>query len=358
MRDIVLGVRFLNSKGERDLRTTLYYYKISKEIFDNWWFKGWFDQFGDKTIEDDAVYLIENENGYTYRDSRVTIEEVISSQEQIEKICSEREIVRLVKIAPIAGGTKYNHCITINKKSIAKKIKEAIAIENKFEFETKKGDNNMFESIFKDFDFGKANDVVFSINGPAFKTAENTYITKDKNGEGYTEVTGLTFNEMDSFCYKVPVSKDNIVVGDYVRHNNCWVRVVEVLDNGSLRVDKIFAQERVEIFPTKNVFGFDFYTKLVSLTDNLFAKSASASNPFGNILPFILMKDSGRSTKSLEKYLPLFLLGGNGMNFGDVGNGINPLFFLLANEDSKSSDLLPLLLMGRNVFGTKVEKDG
>lgn len=349
--DIILGVRFLNYMGRRDPETPIYYYKISKETFDTLWISRyscsyWYckDNFADT---DDGTYLIENEMGYNYRESRVTIEEIVLSQEQIDTICFLKKIRRLVKIIPASNGVEYQHQIKIVNKDVA--IKESnTTTETEIEIEIKRGKSNMFENIFKGVDFGKANDVVFSINGPAFKTVENTYITKDKEGEGYTEVTGLTFNEIDTFYYKIPVSKNNIAVGDYIRHNDCWVRVIEVLDNNSLRVDKIFERERIEVFPTKNIFGFDFYTKLVDLTGgSLFAANANEDNPFGNILPFLLL--SGNDDSNLKDMLPLILLN------KDAGNeGIKNLFplMLLSGDNKQVKDMLPLMVLsGNNIFG-------
>jgi hypothetical protein len=286
------------------------------------------------------TYTIEREGGYTYRNSLVTVEEVITTPEQIAKISAKRELIQLIKLVPHGASPRCGHSVKlIRHNSFTKEM------ENKIEIE--KGDNNMFNKIFKNVEMGKATDVVFSVNGPAFKTAEGTYISKNKKDEGYTEVDGLTFDSMDSFCYMIPVSKKDVVVGDYVRHNGSWVRVVEVLENGSLRVDKIFAQERVEIIPTKNIFGFDFYVKLVSLTEDLFGASANEANPFGNMLPFLLLSEDG--SKDFDKFLP-FILMGNGSLGGEGVNKLLPLMML--SGDSKMKEMLPLMLIGGgNLFG-------
>jgi hypothetical protein len=330
--NLIIGVRFLT----KDVPSkTEYLYEIDKDKF----------EYIEKTYDlEKDTFVITNDKGYDYRGSSVIITKIYSFSTISKDKLEGRGLSTIVSINR-RSWENFPHPVKDNREPVF-----ITTFSKKETKDTKKGDNNMFNKIFKNVEMGKATDVVFSVNGPAFKTAEGTYISKNKKDEGYTEVDGLTFDSMDSFCYMVPVSKKDVVVGDYVRHNGSWVRVIEVLENGSLRVDKIFAQERVEIIPTKNIFGFDFYVKLVSLTEDLFGASANEANPFGNTLPFLLLSEDG--SKDFDKFLP-FILMGNGSFGGESMKNLLPLMLFSGDKGGKMNDLLPLMLMGENLFGNK-----
>ena len=105
----------------------------------------------------------------------------------------------------------------------------------------------------------------------------------------------------------------------------------------------ILEKEVVSIVPTKNLFGFDYYTKLVSFGLEGLINSADESNPFGNFIPFLLMGDNS----DLDDILPLMLMM-NSKNVAPSMNFNNPLMFYILMGDGKSNKfdkMLPLILM-------------
>ena len=94
------------------------------------------------------------------------------------------------------------------------------------------------------------------------------------------------------------------------------------------------------ILPTKSPFGFNFITKIVSLLDMMpNSTSADESNPFGNLLPFMIMGDNNDINP-----LMFMALSGN----ADFAS--NPMMlYALAASDKDSNNLLPLMLMGMNI---------
>ena len=198
----------------------------------------------------------------------------------------------------------------------------------------------MFENLMKNIKFGKVTDVFMSVYGPAFKSSNGEYISYDKNGENWVDVTGMTI-DMPA-AYMIPVAKSDVEEGDFILHNNTWVRVIGV-EESKIEVEKVFEKEVVSIIPTKNLFGFDYYTKLVSFGLEGLINSADESNPFGNFIPFLLMGDNS----DLDDILPLMLMmnskdGAPSMNFN------NPLMLYILMGDGKSNKfdkMLPLMLM-------------
>ena len=87
-----------------------------------------------------------------------------------------------------------------------------------------------------------------------------------------------------------------------------------------------------EIVPTKNMFNFEYMTKIVNVLD-MFAEKPSADNPFGNMLPFLMMKDGAKNFKDIV--LMQTLMNGKGQS------SFNPIFLLLSDD----KDIDPLMLM-------------
>ena len=115
------------------------------------------------------------------------------------------------------------------------------------------------------------------------------------------------------------------------------------MDESKIEVEKILEKEVVSIVPTKNLFGFDYYTKLVSFGLEGLINSADESNPFGNFIPFLLMGDNS----DLDDILPLMLMM-NSKNVAPSMNFNNPLMFYILMGDGKSNKfdkMLPLILM-------------
>lgn len=206
-----------------------------------------------------------------------------------------------------------------------------------------KENNSMFENVFKGLDFGRANSVKTSIYGPAFKCGD-CYVSYDKSAENYIDVTELLL-EIDNMNYKMPIAAGAVAVGDYILHMHKWVRVLKVLKGGRLEVEDMQEKQVVTILPVKNVFGFEFYTKLFCFADNLISGCANAENPFGNLLPLMLMsKDNSK-----DNLLPLMLMSG-GFNGGNAQ--MNPLmmYALMGNKGNDNTLLMLMMMNGGNGF--------
>lgn len=196
--------------------------------------------------------------------------------------------------------------------------------------EEKKENKSMFN-----FDFGKvASDKVrLSMYGIAVKNIDGRYVAYDVKSHSVMDVEIMNMPCGD-FLYKMPVAIKDIKAGDVVIHNKVPMFVVEVHDS-TLKVVDIHEGAEKEIYLTKSPFGFNFATKVVSLID--FTGKADASNPFGNMLPFLMMGDG-----KMDDMLPMMML----MNGGKMDMS-NPMFMYFMMKDNKEGkDMLPFLLMG------------
>ena len=254
---------------------------------------------------------------------------------------------------PIAGGSIADNTIKIsNDGSYATTISIDSGLTSRLDtmeerinkLETNNDDvkgkgNNM--KMFN-FDFGpiKDNDAVrMSPYGIAVKNVNGTYQAYDKKNGEIMDVDIFNF-KADNMFFKIPVAIDAIEAGDVIIFNRRPCFVFGFSEQGDVIAIDIAMGEKKTILPSKSPFGFNYITKIVSLVDNMFGGEApSAENPFGNILPFMLMNEDNSSMKDM---LPMMML----MN-GNAGGTIDPmmLYFMMKADKGDTDSMLPFLLM-------------
>ena len=192
------------------------------------------------------------------------------------------------------------------------------------------------------FDFGPCtNDgIKMSMYGIALRNAAGNYVSYDKKSGDIIDVDCLNFDG-GQFLFKMPVAVKDIKVGDVVIHNKTAMFVTSV-DNGVSVVD-IRAGEIKTIIPTKSMFGFDFITKIVSMFDAV-SGAPSPSEPFGNMLPFLMLQDGKMDTDTM---LAMMMMNGK----TDFTSNPMMLYFLMGKDGKNSSSLLPLVFMMSNSNG-------
>lgn len=205
---------------------------------------------------------------------------------------------------------------------------------------------NMFGNMFKNMKFGKleTNDIKYSMKGIAFKTTDGDYVCYNSDFT-FTNVANMV---MDMPMFAMPVSKDQIKVGDVIDHNGTWVIVSDVTPS-EIKVARPLTKEIVSVIPETSIFGFSFYTKVMNPFEN-FGTTATADNPFGNILPLMLM--SGGDTKNSNDMLMMMLaFGGGKVDFS------NPMMmYMLMGDKSNTNDMLMMMMLsGNNPFEQKHE---
>ena len=254
---------------------------------------------------------------------------------------------------PIAGGSIADNTIKIsNDGSYATTISIDSGLTSRLDtmeerinkLETNNDDvkgkgNNM--KMFN-FDFGpiKDNDAIrMSPYGLAVKNVNGTYQAYDKKNGEIMDVDIFNF-KADNMFFKIPVAIDAIEAGDVIIFNRRPCFVFGFSEQGDVIAIDIAMGEKKTILPSKSPFGFNYITKIVSLVDNMFGGEApSAENPFGNILPFMLMNEDNSSMKDM---LPMMML----MN-GNAGGTIDPmmLYFMMKADKGDTDSMLPFLLM-------------
>ena len=254
----------------------------------------------------------------------------------------------------------FSHSLTTaadSIKSVTEKVEELSKIV-KNQYGIDKGDDNM--NIFSNFDFGKVtkDNYAMTLKGIAYRSIGDSsaesghsraYVQYSPETNDFEDVTPFILDiNVKDFLFKMPVATSAIKAGDIILDMQAPVFVKSVKGTEITVVDPITREVRT-ILATKNAFNFNFVTKIVNLMDNFnLVGSASAENPFGNILPLMMLSDN----KNMKDMLPLMLLGNGSVDFAS-----NPVMLYFLMKDGKSNDMLPFLLMSNNGLFSAPAKD-
>lgn len=183
--------------------------------------------------------------------------------------------------------------------------------------------------MFKNFHFGPCGDrAKISHLGIAVLNNNQEWVSYDRENNEIVNVDLISFGN-GNYVYMIPVSVKDINIGDAIIHNG-HIMFVKAIRSDYIQAIDVTAGELKRILPTKNMFGFNFITKIVSLVD-MSRVSASEDNPFGNLLPLMLMDKN-------NSMLPFLL-------FNEKENIDPMLFSLVAMDHSNKNDMLPFILM-------------
>ena len=210
---------------------------------------------------------------------------------------------------------------------------------------TEKEFNNMkkiFGTYFGKFDTAS---IAMSIYGMAVKDTTGRHVTY-KDGE-IMDVSEFIIPNMNYF-FAMPTAINAIRVNDIILHQDKPMMCIKGNEDGSIRAIDFTTQEIKDIMPKKNPFGFNFVTKVVCpFGENSFMMEgfgADSSNPFGNMLPMMMLMDGKSGAKDNSDMLMMAMMMGNGGNFTS-----NPmLMYMMMRDGGADFDPMMLMLMMQN----------
>ena len=197
------------------------------------------------------------------------------------------------------------------------------------------------------FDFGPVSSSRFRMSpyGIAVCTNNNGWVAYNKDSGEIFDVDVLNF-DVSKFIYKMPVAQKDVAIGDILIHANQPVFVRAINENGTIEVVNYVDATVVNILPVKSPFGFNFFTKVCSLFD-FSTLNADKDNPFGNMLPFLLMGGG--------EFNPLMFLAMNNGGKMDMNNPLMMYALMNGQGDKKNDDnsWLVALMMTMNAPAAK-----
>lgn len=206
---------------------------------------------------------------------------------------------------------------------------------------------NMFNKLGLQFGMVENDDVKISIMGLAIKNNEGKFVSFNNDTKEITDVDLMDL-DLKGMLMQMPVGQNNIVEGDIILHQGTPV-IVQAINNSYVEVIDVKNGEMKKIMPTKNIFGFNFYTKYVSLINfKGLSGNANENNPFGNMLPLMLMSKNNidKDNNMLETMLMMNMFNGQDMN----NNSLLPLMLLSKNDNNKDNNIFETIMM-MNMFG-------
>lgn len=205
-------------------------------------------------------------------------------------------------------------------------------VTDAFNAKEKEKESKMDFSKMLNIDFGKVlptTELKPSIYGVAVRGFDNRYRAYDKINDKVMDVTGMTFDT--DMLFKIPVAVSQVRVGDVVINAGNYVTVTNVHPDGTFTVVDPKASEQKIAIPAKNMFGFDFVTKIIYPFENMV--QPSDDNPFG-LNPMAMMMLSDGADMDVSTILALSMMNGNS---GMMDQNM----------------LIPLMLMGNGKSGNK-----
>ncbi len=204
--------------------------------------------------------------------------------------------------------------------------------DDMFNSKEKEKESKMDFSKILNIDFGKVPhtaELKPSIYGVAVLGFDNRYRAYDKINDKVMDVTGMTFDT--DMLFKIPVAVSQVRVGDVIINASNYVTVTNVHPDGTFTVVDPKASEQKIAIPAKNMFGFDFVTKIMYPFENMV--QPSDDNPFG-LNPMTMMMLSDGADMDMSTILALSMMNGNS---GMMDQNM----------------LIPLMLMGNGKSGNK-----
>lgn len=131
----------------------------------------------------------------------------------------------------------------------------------------------------------------------AVRNKDGEYLAYNAASGSTINVTGFTFD-----FQQMPVAVKDLRAGDMIMHCGKPMYIQNADDSKNIQCIDILNSESKVVVPVTNIFGFNFVTKVVSFM-NIGAAQPSADNPFGNLMPFMMMsslmgEDSGSGSNS------------------------------------------------------------
>lgn len=317
-KDHIIQLRFFGGNSK------IYSYIISTNLLEDF-----LDTFGVIRIEDvpQHGFIIENSEGYNYRESYVNFIQSFS----FPSIYIEESKNTYKRITAIYNSNNILICKD-NSKYISKNDNE---INFKKEYKEEK---KPMKSIFKNIKFGPcdSNLIGYSFQGIAYKTVDREWVSYNIDEEELVNVTEFLIPEFSKFLYYLPAGIDNINVGDIIIHNGKPVFVIDITGSKFECIDPC-NKEVITILPEKSIFGFNFITKVVDLSNGAFSSAFGSDGINTNsLLPFILMNDETNNS-----FLPFLLMNQN----GGMDNNNLLLMMAMSKGNFDTNSLLPLMLM-------------
>ena len=216
-------------------------------------------------------------------------------------------------------------------------IDTKVATKSNKEVEKEKGEdnmNNLAKKIFGEIGQLKSGVAALTFNGQiAFKRENGDYVRYNTETKAIENQMDLVIKGTEKMMYVMP---DNVVaVGDILKYRDKFAQVVAIKENGSLIAIDFETGTEIVILKETNIFGIQFYMKVVSLLN------MQDPNMPGGFNPMMLMLLNKEDKENKDDDMMKAIL----MSQMFTGQGMNPLMMMAMINNNNESDMINTILL-------------
>ena len=216
-------------------------------------------------------------------------------------------------------------------------IDKKVATKSNKEVKKEKGEdnmNNLAKKIFGEIGQLKSGVAALTFNGQiAFKRENGDYVRYNTETKAIENQMDLVIKGTEKMMYVMPCNV--VAVGDILKYRDKFVQVVAIKVNGSLTAIDFETGTEIVILKETNIFGIQFYMKVVSLLN------IQDSNMPGGFNPMMLMLLNKEDKENKDDDMIKAIL----MSQMFTGQGMNPLMMMAMINNNNESDMINTILL-------------
>ena len=216
-------------------------------------------------------------------------------------------------------------------------IDTKVATKSNKEVKKEKGEdnmNNLAKKIFGEIGQLKSGIAALTFNGQiAFKRENGDYVRYNTETKAIENQMDLVIKGTEKMMYVMPYNV--VAVGDILKYRDKFVQVVAIKVNGSLTAIDFETGTEIVILKETNIFGIQFYMKVVSLLN------MQNPNMPGGFNPMMLMLLNKEDKENKDDDMMKAIL----MSQMFTGQGMNPLMMMAMINNNNESDMINTILL-------------
>ena len=214
-------------------------------------------------------------------------------------------------------------------------IDTKVATKSNKEVEKEKGEdnmNNLAKKIFGEIGQLKSGVAALTFNGQiAFKRENGDYVRYNTETKAIENQMDLVIKGTEKMMFIMPYNV--VAVGDILKYRDKFAQVVAIKENGSLIAIDFETGTEIVILKETNIFGIQFYMKVVSLLSMQDPNMPGGFNP----MMLMLLNKEDKDDDIMKAIL---------MSQMFTGQGMNPLMMMaMINNNNNESDMINTILL-------------
>ena len=216
-------------------------------------------------------------------------------------------------------------------------IDKKVATKSNKEVKKEKGEdnmNNLAKKIFGEIGQLKSGVAALTFNGQiAFKRENGDYVRYNTETKAIENQMDLVIKGTEKMMYVMPYNV--VAVGDILKYRDKFAQVVAIKEDGSLIAVDFETGTEIVILKETNIFGIQFYMKVLSLLN------IQDPNISGGFNPMMLMLLNKEDKENKDDDMMKAIL----MSQMFTGQGMNPLMMMAMINNNNESNMISTILL-------------